>query len=79
MMSTNEQQGKAGIVHVNEREDTRPSALPKDDSSPDLPHTKQEERTGKKSKKGRVAGGSTLKELHTKVIQIALMRGIEGG
>jgi hypothetical protein len=63
-MSTNEQLDTADIVHVEKREDTRPSALPKGDSSPDLPHTKREENTEKKSKKGGVAGGSFLKELH---------------
>jgi hypothetical protein len=63
-MSTNEQLDAVDIVHVEQREDTRRSALPKDDSSPDLPLTKQEENTEKKCKKGRIAGGSLLKELH---------------
>lgn len=51
------------LFPYEKREDTRASALPKDDSSPDLPHTKQEANTEKKSKKGRVAGVSFL-ELH---------------
>jgi hypothetical protein len=49
---------------VENPEDRRLLALLKDDSSPNVPHTKQEENTERKSKKGQVAGGSFLKEVH---------------
>jgi len=59
-MSRNEQRDTTNIVE--KPEDRRPPALLKDDSSPNVPHTKQEENIERKSKKGQVAGGSFLKE-----------------
>ncbi|TVY75860.1 putative MFS-type transporter [Lachnellula suecica] len=60
-MSTNEHQG------INAHEKVENAGLPaaaKDQSSSNTPITKQEENMDKSSRKGRIAGGSFLKNLH---------------